>query len=236
MNAKKLKAEGYFQDLAQGTKNLIIELCKETMKDAPEGYLPGENSDGLSEIECKQRSGFIPFDSNRGGITIRQYIDLMGMWGGGYSVAHKKAQDEIERQIEYGLKCAKERFFEHNEEKLKDLGIVSFENISYHELIDIGQRDLAEEFSEYENENLSGDDSNIQFEVRFMYHGKTDGLHKASVSCAVNTEGPYHRSSIPWAPGVFCEGAKEIEITWNTQKELKVKLQKTLVKCSKEIF
>lgn len=231
-----MKAQGYFSDLNKNSQDLIIELCKETMEDAPDGYLPGENSDGLEYIECESRDGFIPFDSNRGGVTIKQFTDLMSMSGNGHRVSHVKAQKEIERQTEYSLKCARESFLADLKEELEALSITSADDVGYHELYDIGRSDLAESFSEYENEHLGGEESSIMFEVRFMYHGKSNKAHSASVSCAVNTEGPYHRSSISWAPNVFCEGSKEVEIKWTTQAELKVELKKALAKTVKAVF
>lgn len=69
-----------------------------------------------------------------------------------------------------------------------------------------------------------------------MYHGQEAGIHKASVSVAINTEGPYHRSHIPWSPDTFCEGTKEIEISWKTESGLKKKLVKALKQAKEEVL
>jgi hypothetical protein len=229
-------SEGYFESLPKSTQEIVRDLLLEVAKDrnGPEGYK--YDKECIEEIECRSRDGFIAFASNRGGLTYQNFTDLMGYFGGGYQVAHKKAQAEIERQIEYGLECANETFFTDNKEQLEKLGFTQ-KSVSYHALYDAGHGGLAERLSEYEHENLSGDDSSIMHEFRFLYHGVNEaGEHEASVSAAINTEGPYHRSSISWAPGVFCEGAKEIEITWKTETQLKARLEKALKNCSKEIF
>ena len=171
------------------------------------------------------------------GLVINDFTDLSYFSDNCESVSHKGAADDIQRQIDVGLQFAREGFFEKYEAELKTLEIESADDVSYHDLEGKGRSDLAEEFSEYERENLSDDSSSIMYQVRFMYHGTDEkGNHTASVSCAVNTEGPYHRSSISWMPGVFCEGAKEVEIGWKTEKQLQTRLAKTLKDVSAEIF
>ena len=227
---------GYFSDLSDDQKELVRELVESTI-DQVAGWKYGE--DLFEEIECVSRSGFFAFDSNRGGLRARQFTDVYGLEGSGTSVSHEGAQKEIKRQIAYAYECAREAFFKVNSAKLIALGIksVTDEKLNYHDLYEMKQGTLAEELSEYERENMSGDDSSIMFETRFLYHGADEnGLHSASVSCAVNTEGPYHRSHIPWSPGVFCEGAKEIEITWKTTAGLKKSLAKALKQTSEVIF
>lgn len=231
-------ATGYFEELPKGTQEIINELCLETFETAGETWA-GPN---VESIECKRRDGFIPSSANHGGIMIRGFTDLAHFDSTGEQVAHEGARAEIERQIKYSLECAMEGFKEKYGDELKALGVTD-DQINYHDLYELETKtknkrfsSLAEELSQYEHENMNDDQSSIMYEVRFMYHGKEDGKHVASVSCAVNTEGPYHRSSISWAPGVFCEGTKETEIEWSNQTELKKVLKKALAETSKAVF
>lgn len=223
----------YFKDLPKSTQNLVRELMADTIEQV-EGWKGTDET--FEDIECKARSGFIPFSHNKGGLTSNQFTDLCSLWGSGSRVSHKEARTEIERQIEYSLKCAQESYFENNKNECLEIGLSHSDMVSYHVLYDNGFEDMAQDFCNYETESMSGDESSIMFQVRFLYHGIENGIHRASVSCAVNTEGPYHRSSIAWAPEVFCEGAKEIEITWKTESGLKTKLTNALKKTSGEVF
>jgi len=235
---KQVKSEGYFDDLSTAIKALVQDACIETMENNNEFW--SDIKESVKNIPCVSEPGFIPSSHNHGGIVVRTFIDLMSIWSNGNYPKHKDARAEIERQIEFGLNHAQERFFENNKEVLEKHN-VGKDMIDYHTLQKLAKenpelRGFEEEFSEYERENLDGDDSSIMYEVRFMYHGKVNGIHSASVSCAVNTEGPYHRSNISWAPGVFCEGSKEVEFTWLTVKELERELKTALSETSKAIF
>lgn len=229
---------GYFDSLPQSTQDLIREAILDAAQNrrGPEGWKSDDEC--LEDIECRRRDGFIPFSHNRGGLVYQNFSDLMAYWGGGYSVAHSGADAQIQRQIESSLNYAKESILEKHGEALKAKGITP-DNLNYHSLYDTEDEDLqriAEYLSKAEHDNLSGDDSSIMHEFRVMYHGLEDGEHRASVSAAVNTEGPYHRSHISWAPNVFCEGSKEVEITWKTEKQLKARLTKALAEVSKAVF
>lgn len=236
MRATKQTEVFYFDDLPQTTREIVESLLIETI-DEVEGWKPSDET--IDTIECRSRDGFIPFSHNRGGLMARQFTDLMSLWGSGITVSHKKAQAEIERQIEYNLELAKETFFEKHTKELKKIGITEETDprLNYHDLYKMKHGDLAERLSQLESKYLSDHDSSIMFEVRFMYSGCDEtGTHRAFVSCAVNTEGPYHRPSISWAPGVFCEGAEETEIEWTTDTELRERLSKALQETSGEIF
>lgn len=226
----------YFEELPLTTQDIVQTLMQDTI-DQVEGWK--SDSDLFEKIECRRRDGFIPYSHNRGGLVACQFTDLINLWGSGTQVAHVKAQAEIERQIEYSLELAKESFFEEFETELKNLDIMDKTDtrLNYHDLHEMQQVQLAEKLSMTEHEHLSDGDSSIMFETRFMYHGQDEeGIHSASISCAVNTEGPYHRSSISWSPGTFCEGSKEVEIEWTTDEELQTKLSAALNKTSSEVF
>lgn len=231
----------YFDALPKSIQKIVKDLILDAAenRNGPEGWISDEEA--IEKVECYARPGFIPHSFNKGGLEYRNFTDLMSYWGGGHHVAHKDADKEIERQIEYNFQALREDTFEKFNELLTSKGLKE-SDCKYHtiqELVDKGDLELKNVLKYIEDnecEYLSGQDSSIMHSIRFMYHGKVDGVHYASVSAAINTEGPYHRSHISWAPDVFCEGAKEIEIKWTNQKELKVKLKKALAKVTKEIF
>lgn len=226
----------YFDELPKETQELVKDLILKAAdsRSGPDGYK--SDQDALSSLSCRRVDGFIPASDNLGGFRYQNFCTLMDYWGGGYNVAHKEAKKEIQRQIDYSLKCAADQFKKNKAKELEERKISSAQ-VDLNTLFQLGHDDLAEEFTEYEYENLNDDNSSIMHEFRFLFHGVNDeGKFYASVSAAVNTEGPYHRSHIAWASGVFCEGAKEIEITWRTDKQLKIALEKALKQCSREIF
>jgi hypothetical protein len=232
---ENVKAIGYFEDLAKGTQNLVKELIEEFFTDNCEVF----HAD-IQEIECKSRSGFIPFDSNRGGLEINGFTDLMSIWGSGTYPAHKGAVKEIERQIDYSFDLLAEHCFDKFKELANKYKLTKVD-FNYHRMYELEKlheelEQVTKYIEESEVEFLGDEQSSIMYNIRFMYHGKANGKHSASVSAAVNTEGPYHRSHISWAPNVFCEGAKEIEIEWTNQTELKKELAKALAKVCKEVL
>lgn len=234
-SARAIQAVEYFEQLPDDVRDLVRNMVADTIEQV-DGWKSTDET--LSDVECHARSGFMPHSFNRGGIEANQFTDLAALESRGYSVSHKGAQKAIESSMECGRTYARESFYESNTEELNALGIKSpkSKKLEYHALYDMGQGRLAEELDQCVQENLSDDSSSIMFSVRFMYHGTEDGIHSASVSCAVNTEGPYHRQSIPWAPDVFCEGAKEVEIKWTTLAQLKRELSKALKLTSEKVF
>ena len=234
---KALKQEfqnGYFDGLPSSTQSMISELLEKHF----DVDVWTENKPEY--IECRNRDGFIPFDHNKGGLVLNGFTDLRAIWGSGNLPAHKKAAKEIQRQIDYSFECLAKDTFDCFKDLLVSKGLTK-KHCTYHTMRDLAEKDssldeVAQSIENDEYEYLSGDENTIMFELRFMYHGCENGIHRASVSAAVNTEGPYHRSHIPWAPGIFCEGAKEIGITWRTESGLRTKLEKTLKQVTSEVF
>lgn len=207
-----------------------------TVRDLMENHFESNTcelySQDFEDIECKSRDGFICASHNQGGLILRGFTDLNMLWGTGNSPSHKGAAAEIERQIEYNLKLISEDLFKEYAVLFKSLGLGP-DKANYSALEDLVNKHPELDapltrIQDMESNYMGDDDSSIMFEVRFMYHGLEDGKHTASVSAAVNTEGPYHRSHISWAPTVFCEGSEELEITWSTPKELAVHLDAAL--------
>lgn len=241
-NLKTWKSEtgDYWNELPERTKELIKELVLDAASNRGGPDCWKRDGECIEELEYESRDGFIPFSHNHGGIQYRNFTDLMSYFGGGYSVSHKGAAAEIERQIEFSLNMASESTYEKFRTMFDRLAIKK-ENVTYSYLQDLTEEhpeleDAVQYIQDAEMECLAGDESSIMHEFRFMYHGKVDGKHSASVSAAVNTEGPYHRSHISWSPRTFCEGSKEVEITWKTKVELKKKLKAALTKVSKAVF
>lgn len=224
------KNEGYFENLAKGTQQIIRDAILEATDLINNDNVWKTTEESIEEIECHSRDGFIAFDHNRGGLSFRNFSDLMGIWGSGYFPKAKASHDKIQAWVDDELQSATEAFFEKNQAKLEAIGIKNISEVSYHDLYERKEGSLAEELSEYENEFTSGELNSVMYELQFMYHGKdADGVHSASVCSALNTEAPYHRSG-------RCELAKEVEITWRNQTELKKKLKAALQKTAKEVF
>jgi hypothetical protein len=205
-------------------------------------YTQDAKNKAIEELECHSRDGFIASSHNKGGFRVRVFTDIATLNNSGYVVAHEKAQAEIERQIEYGYKQASEityerfkAFFDAHKIEPKDVNYCHLSNLQ----IKSGSNtfdEVVEYIQDAEHECLGGSENTIMFEVRFMYHGCENGIHSASVSAAVNTESPYHREKISWAPNVFCEGGKEVEITWRKNNGLKLKLKRALNKVTSEVL
>jgi hypothetical protein len=211
----------YFDQLPKKTQKIVADAITEAME-----YCEIWNKPEIEALECRSRDGFIPYPHNHGGFEINGFTDLMSIYGSGNYPAHEGARKEIDRQIDYSVDCAKEDYC-----KLKGITLEYLNSI-----ISGDDHKEREEYLDYQDEYLRGDDNSIMYQVRFMYHGVERGIHSASLSVAVNTEGPYHRSSISWAPNVFCEGAKEVEITWKIDSSLKAKLKKALDTLTKDVF
>ena len=232
---------GYFETLPKSTQDIMRDALIKAgdERKGPSGYL--DDKDCIKEIECHSRDGFIRSSQNFGGLMYRNFADLMDYFGGGYVPAHKGAAKEIQKQIDYAHEMLSKSIFENFGELLISKGL-NENDCNYYkiqDLVDQGDDELKEVLRSIENgelESLSGSENSIMHELRVMYHGCEKGVHKASVSAALNTEGPYHRSHISWAPNIFCEGAKEIDINWRNNAELKQKLNKALAKVSKATF
>lgn len=235
-NALKLKNIDavYFDELPVELQDYVAEQLKEAFDKAPENF----NYDkGVENIECKSRSGFIPFSHNKGGLEINGFTDLMSLWGSGTNVSHKKAQAEIDRQIDYHFKCVAESTYANFKEILDAEGLTE-NDCNYHTMQEIAEtnKDFEPVLRYIEDAEAGDSEDTIMFSVRFMYHGNENGIHTASVSAAVNTEGPYHRSHISWSPKTFCEGAEEVEIEFKTFAQLKKELAKALKKVTDKVF
>src|SRR6185312_5632388 len=97
------ESQGYFEDLPASTQKLVRELMAQAAEDrsGPDGWKSEDEC--FSDVECHARDGFMPFSHNRGGLMYRNFADLQSYWGGGYALAHEKANAELQRQIETAL-------------------------------------------------------------------------------------------------------------------------------------
>lgn len=247
------KTDGYFENLPKSTQEIVKERILDAAENrhGPEGWK--SDAECVEDIECQSRDGFIPFNHNRGGLVYQNFTDLMAYWGGGYTCAHEGAAKEIQRCIDLNLdeyipdamaeiigESNMEKYFSGDKSKLNygDLNQLActLEKQGHTESADEVFK-WVNKIQDLEHDYLSGESESIMHEIRVMYHGQdSNGMHSASVSAAVNTEGPYHRSHISWAPNVFCEGAKEVEVSWKTNAELKRVLTKALATVSKAVF
>jgi hypothetical protein len=240
MLSKSKQRIGYFEELPESTQTIVRELILEAAADrsGPEGFK--QDDECMEDVECHSRDGFIAFDHNRGGLCYRNFATLSDYNSGGYTPAHKRAAAEIAGQIEYSYKLLAESTYERFKALLDSKGLTA-KDCLYHVLDELCRTDeslkpVRRYVEDGESEVLSSDNDTVMHELRVMYHGVEGGIHSASVSAALNTEAPYHRSSISWLPGAFCEGAKEVEIEWTTDAELTAALKSALSTVSKEIF
>jgi hypothetical protein len=231
----------YFDELPVSTQKIVKEAILKAASDrrGPEGCK--DDNDCIEPIECRSRDGFTPYNHNKGGLVYRNFTHLMGYWGGGYTVSHAGAAKEIERQIELSFKYLRKSIFEKHKALLESKGITE-NQCDYYIIYELAEKDsdlecVERDIENGESEALNDSENSIMHEIQVKYEGKNfKGLHVAYVSAAVNTEGPYHRSHISWAPGVFCEGVEGVQIKWSTNAELKRKLEKALVKVCKAVF
>lgn len=249
--AKQLMHSGYFESLPKTTQEIVREALINAAKDrnGPEGWK--DDNELIEEVECHRRDGFIPFSNNKGGLRYRNFTDISSYFGGGHTPSHKDAAKEIERQIEYALTEATKYTIEKmGSENFKRYFNSDASKVNYDSLTDLeetlrkqGKSESSElvqswlnELQNAENEGMNGGYASIMHELQFKYEGKDNGVHVAYVSAALNTESPYHRSHISWAPNIFCEGSEGVEIKWRNNAELKRKLDKAFKKVSKAIF
>jgi hypothetical protein len=227
----KQQPEMYFDDLPESIKTIVRDSLEYH-------YNVDTFSADFEDIECKSRDGFWAASHNKGGLIYRGFTDIMMIQGSGCFPNHGKARAEIESQVQYHYDCIAESIYDQFKALIDSKGL-NKSHCYYHEMYEQSLKypELSKVLSEIEEAETCGiEDNTIMFELRFMYHGMVNGVHSASISAAVNTEGPYHRSSISWMPGKFCEGAKEIEITWRSDKSFETKLNTALRKCVSEVF
>lgn len=69
----------------------------------------------------------------------------------------------------------------------------------------------------------------VMLTCQWLYHGKKNGRHYATVSAAINFESPYHRikNDTDW---------KEIQLCWRTNQELLKKTRLAIAHCSEAIL
>lgn len=188
----------------------------------------------IKALECRSRDGFIAASDNCGGYQFNNFTTLGYIEGTGSRFASKEACEQIQKQTDQGYKYALEAFKENNADAIKG---IPEDKLNYHDLYELGHGKLAEELSNYEQENLSGDEDTIMINLRILYAGIDDnGVHTAFVSAAVNWEGPYHRSHISWMPGFKCEATKEVEVTFKNLREAKTKLTKAMKLVKEQII
>lgn len=164
----------------------------------------------FEDIEYESRDGFIPFSHNHGGLQLRGFTNVASIIGSGDLPTHQGAADEINRQWDYNRE------------------LVAEDNPSLDS--------ESDDFFDKVYESADDSESTVMYEIQAMYHGKDNNRHSMSISAAVNTEGPYHRRSISWAPKVFCEGATESEIVWQTAAEFKKKFERAVKNVVKQTF
>jgi hypothetical protein len=105
--------------------NVLKSKIDDAIDDIPNKYESASQFTG-EEVEHISRDGFIPYTD--GGYEARWFETLGALYGSGYSLPTKPLTDEMNRQIDYNLKLAKDNFIENYPEIVEELGE---ENIDY---------------------------------------------------------------------------------------------------------
>jgi hypothetical protein len=199
----------------------ILDVLKDKLDDAvqevPNHFENAYNAEG-QEVEHESRDGFIPFTN--GGYEVRWFDYLSYFWSSGYSLPTFALDKEKDRQIDYQMEMAKERFMNEYPEIVEELGE---DNIDYNSLDEAGYSDEAEELSMYESEF---EDDTIMCEIGAYYYAPNndrgiDGKHTLRLFGLVNLESPYHRSG-------NLEDRYDIDITFDSIEELEEKVEQGL--------
>lgn len=196
----------YFDQLPANMQSVTREFLEDVMTSS-------SHHEAIEDIECRSRSGFIPYDWNRGGLELREYRDLGYFWGGGYSVGIPEAQMKIDFYVNEALNDAKRSFIDKYAEELSDLEL-THDEIEYSTLEDKGLHSLANDFCEYEQEHLQGEYNSTQHTIRVLYSGQ--GQFNVEVFHSIS-DAPYHRS---------CDGTKRWEFNAFNALQLKTELEK----------
>ena len=200
----------------------VFDVLKEQIDDAieelPREYEQSENFKG-EEVESKSRDGFMAFTNGGYEATWFEYISQFS--GSGNSLPTAQLDAEMQRQVDYQYKNAKDRFVEEYPEIVEELGE---ENIDYNSLQEAGYESEAEQLSEWEMD-FDGDDS-IMCEIGAYYYDTenyrgVDGKDTIRLFGVVNLESPYHRRG-------NLEDSYDIDITFDSIEELKEKVAEGL--------
>jgi len=196
----------------------VLEVLKEKLEDSlqelPREYEASEYFTG-EEVEKESRDGFIAYTD--GGYEVNWFESMSMFSGSGYSLPTKPLDNEMQRQIDFNYKLAKELFEENYPEIVRELGE---ENIDYNSLYEAGYEDEAEQLSEWEMDN-DGDDT-IFCEIGAYYYDTDnyrgiEGKHTIRLFGYVNLESPYHRRG-------NLDDSYDIDITFDSISELKEKV------------
>jgi hypothetical protein len=219
-NGQKYEGGGEAELNYSDILNVLKSKIDDSIDDIPNSY---ENSSSFTgeEIEHEFRDGFIPYTD--GGYEARWFEMLDMMYGTGYGMPTKPLDDEMNRQIEYNLKLAKDNFIENYPEIVEELGV---ENIDYNSLYEAGYGEEAEELSSDETEMMAED--TIMMRIMANYYNPEnsrakDGKHTIRLFGDVNLESPYHRTG-------NLDDSYEYEFTFNSISELESEMDKGIEK------
>jgi hypothetical protein len=195
--------------------NVLKTKIDDSIDELPAKYESSYTFKG-EEVEHESRDGFIPFTD--GGYEAIWFEQIGSMYGSGYKLPTKPLDDEMNRQIDYNLKIAKESFIEKYPEIVEELGE---ENIDYNSLYEAGYSDEAEELSEMESNNM-WDDGTIMMQITAYYYSPNndrgiDGKHTIRLFGDVNLESPYHRKG-------NLDDSYNIDFTFDSIAELEEKI------------
>jgi hypothetical protein len=198
--------------------NVLKSKIEDSIDSIPTEY---ENSSSFTgeEIEHESRDGFIPYTD--GGYQAVWFEYISQMFGTGNTLPTKPLDDEMNRQIDYSYKLAKENFIEKYPELVEELGE---ENIDYHSLYEAGYGEEAEELSSDEMDMMSEDTILMRIFANYYNPDNSrakDGKHTIRLFGDVNLESPYHRTG-------NLDDSYEYEFTFDSIAELESEMNKGL--------
>lgn len=189
----------YFGELSEEMQLVVADWLQHIEEERNEFYCSERLTFGdIEEVECRRRDGFIPHSWNKGGLELQAYASQFDFWIGELSLSGKAGR-VVKSVIKTSLQFASENFLDKYTEEMKAIGITKPSQISYQKLVDKGS-DLAEEFCEFEDENLRSDQESTLHQIRVVFTGidtfQIDVMHRIS-------DAPYHRT---------CDGFKTFEV------------------------
>lgn len=198
----------YFDELPEDFQKTVKAFVKDF---GPE--------DCIHEIECRSRSGFIPYSWNRGGLELTLYRNLWDYKFETLISLDKEVQKKLNERIESYEADFRTAFYEaegnlsflrKNKIKKKDINYLTLEKVSYKK---------AEEYDSIERESLQDDYASVSHTLRVLYEGDYSWKVYAFFEFS---DAPYHRGA---------DQTKE----WSVKTSNPATLAKFLNKISKEV-
>jgi len=170
------------------------------------------SSKGVKEIEYKSRDGF--FSGTQGGFEARGFatIDMLHL----DTPQNEKAEKAILDSYDDNLKYARDGFWKDHKSELERKGLTE-EDIDVDTLREKGFEELAEKLYDYVDDQNTGDENSVMFQIGVYYYepNKGEDEHQVYVFSEINWEAPYFRSGkgasvVPFEKDIYFKGAADL--------------------------